>query len=292
MKAPMLAVEAPKDLKFPVLASAKLDGIRGIVEDGVLYSRSGKPIPNLFVQAFFKEHAEELEGLDGELIVGPPNAKDVYLKTNSAVMTIKGEPDFNFYVFDWVNTPTLPYIERMRMIEEKSYTARIVVLQQLEITNDTELTSYEEKCLQLGYEGLIVRSPTAPYKHGRSTAREGYLLKVRRFSDSEAEIIGFQEEMENTNLAKEDVFGHTERSSAKSGMVGKDTLGAVRVRDLKTGVEFSVGSGFTADQRKDFWIARKLLFGKIIKYRYFEVGVKDAPRFPTFHGFRDKIDMS
>lgn len=241
MKAPMLAVEAPKDLKFPVLASAKLDGIRGIVEGGVLYSRSGKPIPNKFVQAFFKEHAEELEGLDGELIVGAPNAVDVYLKTNSAVMSIAGEPDFNFYVFDWVNTPTLPYTERMRRIEEKTYTARIVILQQVEIDNDADLRAYEEKCLQLGYEGLIVRSPTAPYKHGRSTAREGYLLKVRRFSDSEAEIIGFHEEMENTNEAKEGIFGHTERSSEKSGMVPKGTLGAVEVKDLKTGVIFQIG---------------------------------------------------
>lgn len=291
MKQPMLAVEAPKDLKFPVLASAKLDGIRGVVENGVLYSRSGKPIPNKFVQRFFKEHAEQLDGLDGELIVGLPNAKDVYLKTNSAVMSIEGEPDFNFYVFDWVKDPTLPYNKRMEKIDEKTYTSRVVILHQIEIKNNEELVEYEEKCLKLGYEGLIVRSPTAPYKHGRSTAREGYLLKVRRFKDAEAEIIGFQEEMENANEAKEDKFGYTERSSCKDGMVPKGTLGSVEVRDLKTGVVFHVGSGFTAQQRKDFWKDRKNLLGKVIKYKFFEVGVKDLPRFPTFHGFRDKIDM-
>ena len=33
-------------LKYPVMASAKLDGIRALVSDGIVLSRSGKPIPN------------------------------------------------------------------------------------------------------------------------------------------------------------------------------------------------------------------------------------------------------
>ena len=66
-------------------------------------------------------------------------------------------------------------------------------------------------------------------------------------------------------------------------------MGAITVRDLKTGVEFEIGSGFTAEQRLDFW-ANKYI-GEIVKYSYFEVGAKDKPRFPTYLGFRSKDDM-
>src|SRR5258707_792756 len=94
---PMLAGDAPKDITFPVMASAKLDGIRCIVVNGVALSRSFKPIPNKHVQKIL---AEGFDGLDGELIVGEPGAPDVYSKTNSAVMSQDGTPDFTFYVFD------------------------------------------------------------------------------------------------------------------------------------------------------------------------------------------------
>ncbi len=69
---PMLACEVDLDkLRFPLLASAKLDGVRAIVRDGVVYSRSNKPIPNKFVQQQFKH----LEHFDGELIVGFANSR-------------------------------------------------------------------------------------------------------------------------------------------------------------------------------------------------------------------------
>ncbi len=42
------------------------------------------------------------------------------------------------------------------------------------------------------------------------------------------------------------------------------------------------------------WIDRldKDSFGKIIKYKAQKVGEKNAPRFPSFVGFRDERDMS
>jgi DNA ligase-1 len=36
---------------------------------------------------------------------------------------------------------------------------------------------------------------------------------------------------------------------------------------------------------------RKKLLGKIVKYKYQEIGVLEKPRFPVFLGFRDKEDM-
>jgi DNA ligase-1 len=85
-------------------------------------------------------------------------------------------------------------------------------------------------------------------------------------------------------------LGRTERSTAKDGLVGAKTLGGMVVRDLITGVEFGIGSGFTADERVDYWNRRDELAGLIVKYQYFPVGSKDRPRFPTYLGVRDKRD--
>ncbi len=96
---PMLSGEValPK-LRYPVIASAKLDGIRAIVIDCVVYSRSMKPIRNKHVQRLFGRAG--YNGYDGELIVGPANAEDVYRVTSSGVMSAGGEPDVAFHVFD------------------------------------------------------------------------------------------------------------------------------------------------------------------------------------------------
>lgn len=109
---PLLAetLDDTSKVPFPVLVSAKLDGIRAIVKDGVVYSRSMKPIRNRHVQNLFGR--EKYNGLDGELVVGAPNAPDVYLKTNSGVMSAGGEPDVFFYAFDRWDMPDVPYETR------------------------------------------------------------------------------------------------------------------------------------------------------------------------------------
>lgn len=113
------------------------------------------------------------------------------------------------------------------------------------------------------------------------------MLKVKRFEDSEAEVLGTVEEMFNGNEAQRDELGRTKRSKAKAGLVGKGTMGALKVRDLKTKVEFEIGTGFTADDR-----ARQWPTGLIVRYKFFAVGVKDKPRHPVYLGERDVKDMS
>lgn len=292
---PMLA--SPADfahVKFPVLASPKIDGIRGLVKDSKLVTRKLLEVPNRHV--FERLSTPDLEGLDGELCVGPPNAPDLMRKTTSGLMRRDGEPDFTFWVFDLHDEPEAPYHKRFGMLEKALTTYirakhNIALLPQHEVKDIDALMEFEKRIVESGYEGVIIRSPKSLYKYGRSTAREGILLKVKRFEDSEALIVGFEEEMENTNEATKDNLGRTKRSSAKSGKVGKGTLGAFIARDLRTGVEFSVGGGLTADDRIRFWADRKHLDGRILKYKFFPVGVKEAPRHPVFLGFRDPKDM-
>ena len=112
---PMLAVEVNFDkLRYPVYAQPKLDGIRVVVKDGIVYSRSLKAIPNKHVQTLFSH----LNGLDGELIVGNPTAHDVFQKTTSGVMSKEGEPDVTLYAFDMWNQTDKTYESRYNTLLE------------------------------------------------------------------------------------------------------------------------------------------------------------------------------
>ncbi len=289
----MLAVAAPERIQFPVFASPKIDGIRAFVKDDLLLSRKMKPIPNDYVQDTLAIH--ELDGLDGELTVGPPNAQNCMQVSMSGVMTEQGQPEFTWWVFDFWNCPSMPYIDRWQALKEclnVEKFPRIKLLQQVLIENAEQLAAYEEVTVNEGYEGVMLRSLSSPYKYGRSTAREGYLLKVKRWQDSEAVVIGFEEKMHNANEATVDERGYTKRSSHQENLVPMGVLGALLVRNTN-GVEFSIGTGFDDVNRKMIWDLRSSYLGANVTYKHFAVtGVKDKPRFPVFKCFRDPRDMS
>lgn len=289
---PMLATDA-KEITFPCYASPKLDGVRCVVKDGQLLSRTLKPIPNQHTQRLLSQH-DILEGLDGELIVGSPTSEDVYRKTSSGVMSASGEPEVILYVFDYFTQPNTPYEQRwnnlVSFFRNKNF-RNVQLLPQAWIIDQESLDKYEAQCIRQGYEGIMVRNPKGRYKFGRSTAKEQFLLKVKRFADGEAIITGFEELMRNHNEAEVDELGHTKRSSHQENLVGGDTMGALCVQDCETGIAFKIGTGYTAQVRQELWNRRNELDGKIVKYKHFEIGVKDAPRFPVFLGFRDPIDM-
>jgi DNA ligase-1 len=97
---PMLAsaIEDTSKLRFPVMASIKLDGIRATVQGGRLLSRSLKDIPNKNVQMKFTGLPN---GLDGELIYGDPAHPDCYRNTTSVVMSEdKSAKNIRFLLFD------------------------------------------------------------------------------------------------------------------------------------------------------------------------------------------------
>lgn len=297
---PMLACEADlTKLRFPLIASPKLDGVRALIIDGVVMSRSLKPIPNKHVQKLFGR--PELEGLDGELIVGSPTDPQCYQNTSGAVRRSEGEPEVTFYVFDSFLHPRDEYQDETDTYgrAEEAYDSAsgegVKWLTYNILWNTEELEKYEEKCLNLGYEGLILRDPNSPYKFGRSTAKEGYLLKLKRFKDSEARILAVEELMSNQNEAKKNALGQTERSTHRENLVPAGTMGRLYVEDVHSGVRFHIGTGFTKEQR-DWWWDWKLNVHRcqslLIKYKFFPVGVKDLPRHPVYLGLRDDFDMS
>ena len=278
----------PDKLKFPCLVSPKIDGIRAIVDKGVVRSRSMKLIPNAYVQAMFGHDA--LNGIDGELVIADPTAPDCFRKTTSIIMSHNKPIDgIAFLVFDYIYGGD-SYKDRIIKIKDLRH-PNILHVQQRLVHNLKKLYELEEIHLSKGFEGSMIRDPHATYKYGRSTVKEGKLLKLKRFLDGEAEIIGVEELLHNNNEAKTNELGLTSRASCEENKVPAETMGALLVRDVKTGVEFSLGTGFTAAMRQDIWDTRPEIIGCFVKYKHLPIGEKDKPRHPVFLGFRDKIDM-
>ena len=302
---PMLAGKATDDqikkllAKGPLEASFKLDGIRCMIQDGVALSRSLKPIRNKHVQSVIGR--KEFNGFDGELIVGEPTDNDVYRNTCSHVMSENKEFKFSFWVFDYFlnndiyanrkkEISFLKQIIFQKIIPEHDHTLNMLGTKT--IHNMEELEEYELACLEIGYEGVILRDPNASYKYGRSTAKEGGLIKVKRFNDSEARILDMEEQMKNNNEKKVNELGRGQRSSHKANKTPKGTLGALIVKDVHSGALFNIGTGFTNIVRDQLWKYKNGLIGQIVKYKYFAIGVKDAPRHPVYIGIRDDDDIS
>ena len=290
---PLLAVEHSK-VKTPpteVWMSEKLDGIRCIIFGGVPYSRSLKPIPNRFIQAYVKEHAHMLEGIDCEIIIGDKNAPDVFNQSTSGCMRFEGEPDFTLWAFDKYH-PTNVWYDRYLDLLSTKLPDRTKILVHEAAPDQSYIDEFEKVCLDRGAEGIMLRDANGKYKHGRSGTKKPEIQKVKRFIDNEFEIVGWEPKYHNTNEAKTNELGRTERSSAKDGLVALDTMGALLLR-MEDGTEFSCGSGFTDEIRVNLWNMRDTLAGQWAKVKYFDVGSGyTVPRFPTFLGLRDERDMS
>lgn len=309
---PMLsATYDPKvAIKFPVLASPKLDGFRCLIVDGVPMTRSLKhPVPN-------KEVQRQLAGLpwfDGELLVGEPNAPGVLRKTQSGINSEDGSPDWTYYVFDTCD-PTeveVPFQQRLKRIEDRVIRARakmaephrLVHLPHRYLYDRMELSHYEQEVVAAGYEGVMIRDPLGTYKWGRSTVREAGLIKIKRWEDAEARIVGVFEELENRNEATINALGKTERSSHKDNKIGKGTLGGyhcVTYRGAEDGtwayegsdgreeIKFDLGAAAntTREERDRLWGTRDALIGRLVTFKYQVRPGVDSPQHPVFKDFR------
>lgn len=283
--------DVDKEIKYPVGATYKLDGIRALKpKAGAMLSRSFKPIANKHINKVLSEIIPV--GMDGETMAGK-----TFQAVTSAVMTHDGTPQFEYWIFDYVkDSIKKPYMERMDDLaawyeEEGKKHPFIKILLPKIIHNKEELLAFEAEALAAGFEGVILRKLDGPYKNGRSTIREGYLLKLKQFCDSEAIVTEFEELMINDNDPTINELGYQERSSHQENLRPGNTLGALWATDVHTGVSFKIGTGFDAAMRKEIWMNPQKYLNTIVKYKYFPVSIKDKPRHPVFLGFRHKDDM-
>lgn len=284
---PMLAARAKSyaELRFPCGGTPKLDGIRALRIGDSLLTRSFKLVQNEHVQATCQPLPR---GLDGELVAG-----DTFQSTTSAIMSRDGAPDFRYFVFDYVHAGLdEPYYARAERLSALDLPAWCVKVLPTWLYGLDAFLAFEDECLAAEYEGVMTRSAVGPYKCGRSSLREHFLVKYKRICDSEAIVLDVVEGKTNLNPIVSNAFGYAKRPGGGALKVPRGTMGHLECRDVHTGVYLSIGSGFTDAERADVWSDPIAYIGRILKYAYQDVGVKDKPRFPRFLGWRAPEDMS
>lgn len=298
---PLLAADFDQDKQvYPALSSPKIDGLRCRIIHSKPMSRSMKLIPNIYLQELVENLGTLLYGLDGELTVGLPNSVTAFQDSTGPLRRTHGQPQVVFNVFDDFSDPSLEFkyryrnaMTRVQALRSKGHLWIEPVRHKVCRTLD-DVNMAEEQALQCGYEGLMLRSPYGRYKSGRSTVNEQLLLKVKRYVDFEAVVTGFEEEMQNTNEARENEVGRMKRPNHSENMIPKNTLGALlgqMVNGPFKGQSISCGSGFTFEERREIWSNREEYLGQVFMVKYFPYGCKDKPRHPTFKGWRPDWDV-
>lgn len=272
----------PLQIKYPVYASPKLDGIRCLIIDGVPVSRNLKPIPNKHIQDSLR--ALNLPKLDGELMLKSGDFNSV----QSAIMSESGKPDFEYVVFDSFETEADGYVKRFASIPNID-SPLVKKISNLFIESPKQMEKQYDLWIKQGYEGAIIRDMRGIYKNGRSTLKQGWMLKLKTFQDAEAVIVGREELMHNNNEATTDKLGQTVRSSHKDNQEAGGTLGSLLVE--YNGKQFKIGTGFDNAERARLWARGDKLNGKLVTFKFQELSKYGVPRFPVYKGLRHEDDV-
>lgn len=273
----------------------KLDGHRAIciVEDNKakFYTRKGLPINGLKVQEgevidLVKLGFGELSMvLDGELVLENKDnlaTKDLFRATSRTLRsetTDKSKIIFN--IFDVLpvqefkdGESSATFVERKEDLKQAfdnlqrlsgegiiSETRHLQLVKNIYEGDDVrEITRFQKSLVKpLGWEGLMLNLADGKYV----TKRTKDLLKIKEFFDADVVV--------------KDVFEGTGRL--------KNCLGGV-VIDYK-GYDIKVGSGFSLDEREEYWFNPNKIIGKVIQVNYFEETHNQnnddiSLRFPTF----------
>lgn len=291
---PMLApnqVIDIKTLKYPLLVSYKLDGIRCIFKDGQMFSRALKQFPNIQLKDRFRHIAKyTLEtGLvfDGELL-----AKSITFNELSGItrQLDKNLPDdLFFYCFDCVidNNFDAPFKHRIGWIKRLDMTNYAKILPQTLVKDSIGINLLYANALAWGCDGLILRDPNGKYKFGRGTIREGLIYKIKPFQTFDAKIIGIIQATEVREGAEKKIneLGRSVTSKKKDDRVLIEKAAAFIV--MYEGKELKVTIAMTDEEKEEVWKNQSKYLGRRIEYKGMLVGAKDLPRHPVYIRMRD-----
>jgi DNA ligase-1 len=292
----MLAVDADMSkVKYPVMVFPKIDGVRGLIRDGQLLGRSLKQHKNLFNSAMFGNST--LDGLDGELaIVRQSKSASLCRDTTSAINRIKGEPELTLHCFDYLtdDTVNLPYLERYnimwRLVDARP--CHVQVIPFLMCQNEEAVMKLYTQYIEEGYEGVVLRDPEAIHKNGRSTKSQAGYLRIKPCGDAEGIVVRLDEAQTNNNEQTLNELGRHVRSSHKANKVGSGKIGALWLTPIKGGEEFKVGAGCMSHEDREYYFNNPSeINGRIVKFKYFDHGAKDAYRHARFFCFRAESDI-
>lgn len=299
-----------------LIMQPKIDGMRVLIdEDCIPRTRSGKEHKNRYLREFCRHHPS-LRGFDGEVVSGLQYDANSFRDSMSGIRAEEGSPEFTFYVFDYYigGTSSLDYDARYSVIKERlanlvadpeiggiieahppGYTAKLVMCPTITVTLLEHVREREEAYLLAGWEGAMLRRPDKPYKHNRSTNKGGELIKLKRYEDDEAIIVGTYPWEQNNNEATTDTRGYTVRSAHQGNCVAMDRLGGFHcelLRDRSIKFDIGVFRGWTHSDRDSLWRERDTLVGRILKFKHQGyAGGYDRPRTPVGLGWREVDDL-
>lgn len=247
----------------PYIVQPKLDGFRCRaipLENGEFLLLSSEENP-IFSVPHINEELAKLginKELDGELYRHGMSFDQLSSIVSRTVNLHSAYKEVEFHVFDVVNEE--PQMARQLFVSETVPASDHIhsVPYWICYTLDDILRVYD-KLLNLGYEGIIVRHIYAPYERKRST----YVMKFKPKKSDTYEIVGVAEE-------------HDQYGSPKG------RLGAL-ICESGDGNTFSVGTGFSDEERTALWDMSAFLPGMSVKveYQHLTPG-KQVPRFPVF----------
>lgn len=187
-----------KKIKFPCWVQPKLDGVRMLSkifakkECGkvVLWSRKGKEILTLSkIKEELASVLDDGQSVDGEIYVHGWDFQRIV----SAVKKERDDTDLlEYHIYDSPDE-NKSFEERFlnsSLKEKISKTKRIKFVETKIVENLNDMDLEEERCISLGYEGLMARNKLSLYKFKN---RSYDLQKVKRFEDEEFKIIGGKE---------------------------------------------------------------------------------------------------
>jgi DNA ligase-1 len=277
-----------------MLASVKIDGIRGINFIGNLLSKRMKPIPNEYVRSqmatFYKNGDLPFNIIDGELQACDSSGLPLpYNSTQSLLMTEQTDKfKFRFYPFDYYSFRGTFFAEKNRILgEQVNYNnPHIHKVEQTLVSNRKELETLLTGIDNV--EGYMFRRLDSRYKTGNVTLNEGYMMKLVVWMTAEATILDFNESQANLNGQSKNEIGLSVRLGGTNNFVGKGTLGSLKVKDLATGKVFDCScSSMSRAFKESIWDNRQDYLGKIITYKHKPYGQKDLPRQPQYKSIRE-----
>jgi len=294
MLAPNQKIEL-SDLKFPLLVSYKLDGIRCIFKDGQMYTRALKQFPNIQLRERFAHLAifskQHNVILDGELLAKSITFNELSGLTRQLDKELPN--DLYFYCFDAIHQED--YLQSFRTRTTFLETLDIPktffkILTQWAISSGEEINSLYENALAWGCDGLILRDPNGRYKLGRGTIKEGLIFKMKPFQTFDAKIIGIIQGTEVREGAEKKIneLGRSVTSKKKDDRILIEKASAFLV--MYEGKELKVTIAMTDEEKTEVWKNQKKYIGKMIEYKGMLVGSKDLPRHPIFLKFRPDKD--
>ena len=279
----MLGERLNEDVDFDrnYILTKKLDGVnltcfkRG--ESITFFTRQGKQVDGL--TDLIDQYKELQDGVYfGEALYSnedeAKDRKELYRLSTGELNSKRENKKISHWIFDYQTleewdsekfiTPYSNTISTLENIFSKNKLKNIKMVPFIYQGTGKEI-AFEllKKAKKDGWEGLVLRYSSSVYQKKRSSD----FIKLKPFGEVDLRITGFKE------------FKHPNQ------------LGSFICEDDEHTIKCSVGSGFSKEQRYDFWKRKNEFLGKIVEVQTMEItenksGQKSL-RFPVFIRFRD-----